>query len=57
MSNKVKIGTQEDRLALASILIKNGYTVRITSEKKDRSKPNGGSNYFVEFWEGSSDGG
>lgn len=54
MAKRVKIGKIEDRLAFADILLKNGYTARLTEELKDKSKPNGGRNYFVEYWEGGA---
>ena len=31
---KLKIYSMEDRLAVASVLVKNGYTVRQTKEKR-----------------------
>lgn len=39
---------EQDRLALANLLIKAGYTVKIGIEKKPGSKVNV---KFVEFWE------
>lgn len=39
---------EQDRLALANLLIKAGYTVKIGIEKKLGSKVNV---KFVEFWE------
>lgn len=39
---------EQDRLALANLLIKAGYTVKIGIEKKPGSKLNV---KFVEFWE------
>lgn len=38
----------EDRQALACLLIKAGYTVRIGKEKPEGSKT---YIYFVEYWE------
>lgn len=39
---------EQDRLSLANLLIKAGYTVKIGIEKKPSSKVNV---KFVEFWE------
>ena len=39
---------ETDRLALASLLIKMGYTVRIGKEKKENKNQN---IVFVEYWE------
>lgn len=39
---------EQDRLALANLLVKAGYTVKIGMEKKPGSKVN---MKFVEFWE------
>lgn len=43
---RIEIDKKEDREALALILVKNGYTVKIT-----KGKPQGGSKavYFVEY--------
>ena len=35
---RLKIGKEEDRLAVAAILIKNGYRVRQVKEKPQASK-------------------
>ena len=54
---KIKINSsQEDRLALAQILIKNGYTVRISSSSRGDKKA---KDYYVEHngSEGSQDEG
>ena len=38
--------SEEDRLKLAALLIKAGFTVRVAKEK------NGGTiSYYVEYWE------
>lgn len=43
---KLIINNEQDRIAVASILIKNKYTVRLGSQKR----PNGRSNeYYVEY--------
>ena len=34
MEVKVKISNLEDRLVVANILVKNGYTVRLSKERK-----------------------
>ena len=36
---------EQDRLAIASLLIKAGYSVRI-----GREKPNNSYLYFIEYW-------
>lgn len=41
---------EEDRLELARLLAKAGYTVRLGREKPP-GKPNGAFQYYVEFWE------
>lgn len=47
--NKVKIYNLEDRLNVAQILIKNGYTV---AQGKEKKTPDGRSMvYYLEFWE------
>lgn len=47
MNAKLKIGNETDRLAVASILVKNGYTVRQFGVKA----PNGKRNvYFLEIY-------
>lgn len=48
MKYTVKIGTAEDRLTLASILLKNGYAVQITKSERDSKKP---YDYYVEYEE------
>lgn len=45
---KIKIYKEEDRLAVAAILIKNGYTVRQGREKRGNTKS---YDYFVEYHE------
>lgn len=44
---------EQDRLELARLLIKAGYTVRIGAEAPP-SNPKGQKRYFVEFNEGSA---
>ncbi len=39
---------EQDRLALASLLIKAGYTVRLGREKQGKSNT---YTYFIEYWE------
>ncbi len=34
MEVKIKISNLEDRLAVANVLVKNGYTVRLSKERK-----------------------
>lgn len=46
---------EQDRLELARLLIKSGYTVRLGREKP-QDKPNGTFVYFVEFTEGEQNG-
>lgn len=46
------IDRQEDRLAVASILVKNGYTVRTTKRKKATGKT---LDYFVQVFDVKSD--
>lgn len=41
---------EDDRLSLAALLIKAGYTVRIGKERP-KGKTNGAYIYFVEYWE------
>lgn len=40
---------ESERLELARLLIKAGYSVRVGSGKPE-GKPNGVSAYFVEYW-------
>ena len=40
---------ETDRLKLAELLIKAGYTVRISREKPN-GKKNGAYIYFIEYW-------
>lgn len=42
---KIYVSNAEDRLALAGILIKNGYTVRMSREKQGNKAV-----CFVEYW-------
>lgn len=44
--DKVYIGLEADRLTVAAILVKNKYTVRQGSEKREGSKS---YDYFLEF--------
>ena len=48
MKTKVKIGAADDRLTMASILLKNGYAVQITKSERDSKKS---YDYFVEYEE------
>lgn len=41
----------QDRLDMARLLIKAGYTVRIGKEKKDSAKKNAANIKFIEYWE------
>lgn len=46
----LKIGNEADRVTVASILFKNGYSVQPVKQKKD-----GRSNeYLVKYWIGES---
>ena len=47
------IDRQEDRLAVASILVKNGYTVRTTKRKKATGKT---LDYFIQVFDVKSEG-
>lgn len=42
---KIYVSNTEDRMALAAVLIKNGYTVRMSREKQGNK-----TIYFVEYW-------
>lgn len=44
---------EQDRLELAKLLIKAGYTVRIGAEAP-QTNPKGVKRYFVEFFEGGT---
>lgn len=44
--NKIYISTETDRLAVASVLIKNKYTVRQGSERRGNTKS---YDYFLEY--------
>lgn len=49
---------EEDRLQLATMLVKCGYSVRIGRQPisgKEGAK-NAPQEYFVEYWEGGEDG-
>lgn len=46
---------EQDRLELARLLVKAGYTVRLGREKP-QGKVNAQYAYFVEFTEGEQDG-
>lgn len=39
---------EQDRLSLASLLVKAGYTVRLGREKQGKSNT---YSYFIEYWE------
>ncbi len=43
---RIKIGKEEDRLTVANILVKNGYTVRIVRVKRDSGKS---YDFYLEF--------
>lgn len=40
--------TEEDRLAVATVLVRSGYTVRIGREKRNGEKS---MTYYVEYFE------
>lgn len=42
---------EEDRLSLATLLIKCGYAVKISHIAMQTEKKNGQKEYVVEFWE------
>ena len=44
--DRVNIKLEADRIIIASILVKNGYTVRMGSQKREGSKA---LDYFVEY--------
>jgi len=46
---------EEDRLAIATLLIKSGYSVRIGRQAVpgQEDKKNAQQEYFVEYWEES----
>lgn len=48
--------SEEDRLALATLLIKCGYTARISHRvvPGQEDKKNGQKEYIVEYWEDES---
>ena len=46
MKQRIQITNPEDRLAVAAILVKNDYTVRIAKEKVSPKK----TVVYVEFW-------
>lgn len=50
MKNRIKCNNKEDREQLSLILIKQGYTVRITGVKAG-----GKTNYYVEYAEGEAE--
>ena len=41
---------ESERLEIARLLLKAGYTVRL-GRKKPMGKPNGAYTYFIEYWE------
>lgn len=47
MMPKIYIDAVDDRLDVASVLVKNKYTVRQGSEKTPGKKA---SRYFIEYW-------
>ena len=42
---------EQDRLALAQLLIKAGYTVRLGKEKQNQ-RQNAQYTHYVEYWDG-----
>ena len=44
---KLYIGKEDDRLAVAAVLVKNGYTVRSGKTRRPGAKV---YDYFVEYW-------
>lgn len=49
-SQKLGSCNEQDRLDIARLLIKAGYSVRIGREKPE-GKKNGAYVYFIEYWE------
>lgn len=45
---------EADRLSIASLLVKAGYSVRLGREKPT-DKKNGAYIYFIEYWESGKD--
>lgn len=45
---KIKISNEQDRITIAGILVKNGYTIRIVKQKQQGRSQN---DYFVEIVE------
>lgn len=45
---KIKIANEQDRITVAGILVKNGYTIRIVKQKQPGRSQN---DYFVEIVE------
>lgn len=43
---RIKINKDEDRLTVAQILIKNGYTVRVVKIKRETGKA---YDFFIEY--------
>ncbi len=43
---RIKISKDEDRLTVANILVKNGYTVRIVKVKRDSGKS---YDFYLEY--------
>jgi hypothetical protein len=52
-SQKASALNEADRLAIAALLIKAGYAVRLGREKP-ADKKNSAYVYFVEYWEENS---
>lgn len=50
-TQKGSAATHADKIALASLLVKTGYTVRLGKEKKGSS-----TTTFVEYWEEKENG-
>jgi len=54
-AQKGNTSNEADRLAVAAILLKWGYTVRIGKTKP--AKGQGAATYHVEYWEGDEENG
>ena len=47
---RIVVSNPDDRNALAIILVKNGYTVRVVKERQGNK-----TTMFVEYWSGECD--